>query len=174
MSEELNPSWYRREDESDISYELFEIYRSLPPSDRTFANVSRRKYGNENTANIREYSKKYNWNQRVVDWDNHLTAQRDRITIEALEDAKSEYQETARASRIALTKPLQAFAKKINNGDNFDSMSLKELYKMIEKLPDKLKRLQEIEFTALGHATEITKQDITSNGKTITINLIDE
>lgn len=173
---ELNPSWYRREDESDLAYELFETYRLLPPSDRTYVNVARRRTdkGNDYSTIIRKHAKLYNWNDRVRDWDNHLTFLKDKQITDLLAEAKIEHQELARAVRVSLSTPLKSFAKKINNGENFDSMSMKELYKLLLQLPERLKRLQEIEFTALGHATEIKKQDVTSNGNTITVNLIDD
>jgi len=168
------PAWYRQEGEGDAPYEYFDVYRKLPLSKRSVT-AAQKIAGNKSNNRFFEYSKKYNWEERARAWDNYVVAKHDEFIVKQKNEIKLEHLQESRALRKALSIPLRSFAKKINvNGDNFDGKSLTELWKMIIKTPNNLRIIQQIEFTALGEASEIKKEDITSNGNTIKISFTDE
>ena len=175
--EEILPSWYKMENESDSNYSHFEFYRTMPPSERSLAECERRLGFVVGNSHIRKIYKQYNWFERARDWDNYLASMKDKAIVEQVSEVKVEYVEHARAVRIALLKPVEELYRRIREKpDFFKNMNDKELIRFVGNLPDKLKRIQEVEFTAYGHATEITKNDVdvTSEGKQLVIKISDE
>jgi len=172
MNEDKEPIWYRQEGESDSAYNYFDVYRNLPFSKRSVSQVAKLT-NNKSNNRLFQYAKDFNWDERARAWDNYVIAKQDEFIIKQREEVKLEYIQEARSIRKAILVPIRSFAKKINAGENFDAKSLTELYKMVIQTPDKFKKLQEIEFTALGEASDIKKEDITSNGNTIKITFED-
>ncbi len=176
-SVDILPSWYKMDGESDASYSNFELYRTMPPSERSVAECERRLGLKVGHSYIRNICKKFNWVERARDWDNHMTSVKDKALLDQVSEIKIEYVEEARAVRIAILKSVEEFYKRYRENPHlFKTMSDKELIKFVANIPDKLKRIQEVEFTAYGHATEISKQDVDVNteGKTYTITISDK
>ena len=175
--EEILPSWYRREDEDDLSYSKFDSYRRMAPSERNITELCRQLGKHENSSHIRKIAKKYNWVERARDWDNHVTATKDKALLDQASEIKVEQAEGARAVRVFLLKPVEEAWRRFREDPAFfKKMSDKDLIKFVGNLPDKLKRIQEVELTAYGHASEITKNDVdvTSEGKQLVIKISDE
>jgi len=173
MNENLEPTWYKQEGEADSAYEKFDIYRKLPMSKRSMTEVMRLS-GLQSTTQLYLYAKEYKWDERARAWDNYRVAQEDELIIKQSKEVKLEYLQEAKLLRKVLFGPVRSLAKKMQAGGDFDDKSMTELNKMVNQIPNNYKKLQEIELTALGEASEIKKEDITSNGNTIKITLTDD
>jgi len=95
MSDDRKP-WERRQNETDRAWAAFQIYRDLPPSERSYGAAFRKTYRKpahyQAPQWYRQWAKQHDWRGRVENWDRHL----DDIERAATERQRVEWREDRR------------------------------------------------------------------------------
>ena len=82
-------SWLRQSNESEKAFQYFTYFLSLPSDKRTNRQVSDRYTVSE--QNIKQIRRRYNWNQRTLDYDNYIASAATRGAAKAAEKAKFDW-----------------------------------------------------------------------------------
>jgi hypothetical protein len=79
-------SWLRQPKESEKTFEYFSYFLSLPPAERSNRRVSEEYTVSE--QNIKQIRCRWKWNERALEYDNHLASAATRAVTKAVEKAE--------------------------------------------------------------------------------------
>jgi len=95
MNDDRKP-WERQPDETDRAWAAFQVYRDLPPAERSFDAAWRKRYAKPAHHRCpqwyRIWAKQYDWKDRAAAWDRHL----DDVERAATEAERVEWREHRR------------------------------------------------------------------------------
>ena len=95
MNDDRKP-WERKSDETDRAWAAFQVYRNLPPRERSYDAAYRKSYAKPPHRRApkwyRAWAKKHDWPKRTEAWDRHL----DDIERAATEQQRVEWREDRR------------------------------------------------------------------------------
>ena len=104
------PPWERQEGEGSKEFTAFVTYRDLQPKDRSVDHVREILYPGSawQTRTLRDWAKQFNWNLRVIAWENEL----DRLRRESMVKGRTEMQDLhQKAARLMVKKGIEALEK---------------------------------------------------------------
>jgi hypothetical protein len=83
---EAGAAWLRQPKESEKTFEYFSYFLSLPPAERSNRRVSEEYTVSE--QNIKQIRRRWKWNERALEYDNHLSSAATRAMTKAVEKAE--------------------------------------------------------------------------------------
>jgi len=142
--------WERQEGETEKAFEAFSVYRDLQGSARTFTAVAEKLH--KSCTLIRRWKTQYNWESRVLAYDNHL---QNAATAEAEKQCK---EMTERHIKIAKQLQLKALeALKNLKPEGMTPKDIKEFLKL------------GVEMEQFSRTSDIEKQKETATGNEVSL-----
>jgi hypothetical protein len=157
-----NKLWERQKIKNNVetvrAYEAFQIYRDLGP-ERSFPKVAA--IMGVSRQQIGQWSMKYFWTARIIAWEDELAKRRTERIFKETEEMHLRHFKQAKSIATSLMVPVEAFLKKILTNQKtgrkhqFDHMTERELFKLIENIADKLPKVIDVERKSRGEPTNI-------------------
>lgn len=155
--------WERVRYEPDAAFRYFCIYKDMG-ADRSIAKTQKI-IGLRHTNFLYTMSRKWNWQERVREWDNEVQNSKNSAMLKAVEEMNKRHAKLAVAALMPVAKIVQKFNQEIDTQTNLNELTFDDVYSMFVETIKLMPNLTNIERKARGEATEITKNDITSNEK---------
>lgn len=161
---ESNP-WDKLPEESDKVFAMFTAYKDMQGRQLSKTAVL---FG-MSPANVYNYSQKFNWKERVHEWDLFLDKKKQEAKLKAIEEMIERHSQHSMAAENAIMVPVKAFLQKIRNDQTINNMDVEKLYNLVLQASDRLPKLVDIERKSRGVPTEINRSnlDLTTNGEAI-------
>lgn len=159
--------WERQPKENEWAFLAFNLYKDIGV-DRTVAKVARQLGKSESHCYMMHH--KWKWTERAQAWDDEVQRKKNEATIKAAQDMAKRHASMSMAYQAPFLSMAKIAIDKIKaDEDDFKEMEIDKFLKVFIDFAKTLDTITGVERKARGEATEITKTDITSNGKGIRV-----
>jgi len=171
MTNQIRP-WDRQPNETAKAYEAFLVYRELELNKRSIELVCKRL--KKSNPLIHRWSKKYNWHERIREYDSHVSSELDKQYITKAKEVNKEHLELLEASRKSLANVIVTLNNKLENGglEELETWPIEKLFDYVKVCIPRLEKVVILERLLRGlptEASEITEKFEESNERKYTI-----
>jgi len=153
--------WERAKYEPEAAFKYFAIYKDMGP-DRSISKLQK-VVGIKHPNFLFVMSSKWNWQERVREWDNEIQNIKNDAIFKAVEEMNKRHAKMAVGALIPLAIVIQKYNAALEIPENLNNLAFKELHDMYIEIVKVMPNIVNVERKARGEATEITKNNITSN-----------
>jgi len=152
MTNQIKP-WDRQIKETAKAYEAFIIYRELG-LERSYPKVAQRLL--KSGTLIKRWSAKYNWTERIAEFDSYVSSKLDEQYIEKTKDVNREHLKLLEASRRALMSVIVTLNDKLETGGlkELEGWSLEKLFDYLKLCLPKVEQIIKLERLLRGLSTD--------------------
>jgi len=152
MTNQIKP-WDRQHNETSKAYQAFVVFREMG-LERGCEKVAKelRKSG----TLIWRWSNKYNWKQRITEYDSHVSSELDKQYITKAKEVNKEHLELLEKSRKSLAIVIVTLNKKLENGGfkELESWSLEKLFDYLKVCLPRMEQVIKLERLLRGLPNE--------------------
>jgi Mn-dependent DtxR family transcriptional regulator len=160
--------WERLPSESHVAFAAFKLYRDMKPP-RNKQDIAE-KIG-KSIKWVNDKAKKWNWEKRVEAYDDYMDQLELESRKEEIKEMIQRHIQQAILFQKVLLLPAESFLERLSNNEDFCQLSIEKHFDKVIDAAQVLNKIIDIERKSLGEPNEITKTDVTSNHKPITVTL---
>jgi len=152
MTNQIKP-WDRLIKETAKAYEAFIIYRELG-LERSYKKVAERLL--KSGTLIRRWSQKYNWHERIREYDSHVSSELDNQYIVKSKQINEEHLELLEKSRKSLMAVITTLSNKLETGglEELKEWSLEKLFEHLRVCLPRMEQVIKLERLLRGLSTD--------------------
>ena len=159
--------WERMPKENEWAFMAFNIYKDYG-ADRTVVKVAREIGRSE--PQCYAMCRKWSWVERALAWDDEVQKKKNEATLKAAQDMAKRHANMAMAYQAPFLSMAKIAIEKIKTDEeSIKEMDIDKFCNLFLNFSKGLDAITGVERKARGEATEITKTDITSNGKGVRV-----